>query len=397
MLTILFTYWSTIYHSFIFSKGLVDITAVDEFDMGKAMKDSDRSIILVRPLNETSSSTVSDWTIALPPGESCRVVALVPGKDQFFAVAATSSRMLRIFLQPGFSAGSANGSLRLFQSTNLGLPPLSLPGKEVVTMCSHPTLPILAVVIGWSNEDLYWRVYNFSASEGVPRGWVLGQLSMTYYPLPLSPSSNLTWIGFSDVGNLFTHDSCGCVRRLTHHRSGGGDRNPMDFPWIPVCDTRRSVKPRKRRTDCFFVVGIVENVHRPTDPNVNKLGLHDEDNEDDVLRMERIRKDDLGYGHVQAIYCKASRWPRPIPRPIVTNLPFRLPLCGVYETDQGDLEENFLRTLVLDQKPFWGLADNDDDPLEDSRLRSRRRTLLRLFAVSKASGDSHLLSDRLLR
>lgn len=361
---------------------------MDAFDSGKAVSDSDLSTILVRPLantgigRESTSNTSSDWTVSLPHGEACRAISLIIGSEEGLAVVATSSRLLRIFLQPAASAAAAGGSLQLLQATSLGLPPISLPGRDVVTMVSHPFLPILAVVVGWSNEDLQWRVFNFSITTGAPRGWAFGRLCSTFYPLPLSPSAQLTWLGFSELGNLFTHDSSGWLRRLTH-QSMMGAPHAMDFHWVPVCDTRRCVKPQHRLNDHFFVIGVVEGIHQPMDNK--KRHLEETEGVDTVAesdRTQRIRQDELGFGQVQAIYCKASRWPRPIPRPIVTTLPFRLPLCSVYETDQGKLEENYLRTLVLDQTPFWGINIDSDALLYTNRMNSRRKTLLRLFAVS---------------
>lgn len=46
-------------------------------------------------------------------------------------------------------------------------------------------------------------------------------------PLPITPLSNLMWIGFTDVGSLATYDSGGIVR-INRLNSG---------TWIPVCDT----------------------------------------------------------------------------------------------------------------------------------------------------------------
>nr|CDS23164.1 WD repeat and HMG box DNA binding protein 1 [Echinococcus granulosus] len=376
------------------SPGLADAYLMDAFDSGKAVDDSDLSTVLVRPLDNTAfgkesiSNTASDWTVNLPPGEACRAISLVLGNEESLAVVATSSRLLRIFVQPAASAVAAGGSLQLLQATSLGLPPISLPGKDVVTMVSHPSLPILAVVVGWSNEDLYWRVFNFSITTGAPRGWAFGRLSSTFYPLPLSPSAHLTWLGFSEIGNLFTHDSAGCLRRLTHQTMAGAP-HVMDFHWVPVCETRRCVKPHHRLNDCFFVVGVVEDIHHPMDTKGKSLEeAEDVDAVAESDRTQRIRRDELGFGQVQAIYCKASRWPRPIPKPIVTSLPFTLPLCGVYETDQGKLEENYLRTLVLDQKPFWGVCTDSETSLSPSRMSSRRKTLLRLFALaSKLEND----------
>nr|CUU99250.1 hypothetical transcript [Hymenolepis microstoma] len=339
------------------------------------------STIIIRPLGkgDLGSDTNSDWSARLPTGEVCRSVCLLPGDDcgsNGLAVVATSHRLLRFFLQPSSSASGSGGVLQLIQATPLGLPPISLPGKDIVTMTSHPTLPILAVVIGWSNEDLYWRVYNLSTNPGAPKGWLLGRLSSTFYPLPISPSAHLSWLGFSDAGNLYTHDSVGSLRRLTH-------QGATDFHWIQTCDTRKCIKSRARSTDCFFIVGVTENVYQPLNALKMNKNLLDDEEEYVDNNFQKAREDELGFGQVQAIYCKASRWPRPVPRPIVSTLPFRLPLCGVLQSDQGGLEENYLRTMVLDQKPFWGVPDEDlAENLENDRLKVRRKTLLRLFAMA---------------
>ncbi|VUZ39209.1 unnamed protein product, partial [Hymenolepis diminuta] len=359
------------------SAGSTETPAEDSEE--QAPNEADLSAIIVRPLGtgDLGSDTNSDWSARLPNGESCRSVCLVSGDSDGshgLAVVATSTRLLRFFLQP--SASGSGGILQLIQATPLGLPPISLPGKDIVTMASHPTLPILTVVIGWSNEDLYWRVYNLSTDQGAPKGWLLGRLSSTFYPLPISPSAHLSWLGFSDAGNLYTHDSVGFLRRLTH-------QGATDFHWIPTCDTRKCIKSRARSTDCFFVVGVTENVHQSLDGLKMNKNLLDDGEEYVDDNFQKAREDELGFGQVQAIYCKASRWPRPVPRPIVSTLPFRLPLCGVLQSDQGRLEENYLRTMMLDQRPFWGVPDEDlSENLKTDRLRSRRKTLLRLFALA---------------
>ncbi|VDO05368.1 unnamed protein product [Rodentolepis nana] len=347
----------------------------------QAPNEADLSTIVIRPLGtgDLGSDTNSDWSARLPKGEVCRSVCLLPGDDcgsNGLAVVATSLRLLRFFLQPSSSASGSGGVLQLMQATPLGLPPISLPGKDIVTMASHPTLPILAVVIGWSNEDLYWRVYHLSTNHGAPKGWLLGRLSSTFYPLPISPSAHLSWLGFSDAGNLYTHDSVGSLRRLTH-------QGATDFHWIQTCDTRKCIKSRARSTDCFFIVGVTENAYQPLGGMKMNKNLLDDEEEYVDNNFQKAREDELGFGQVQAIYCKASRWPRPVPRPIVSTLPFRLPLCGVLQNDQGSLEENYLRTMVLDQKPFWGVPDEDlAENLENDRLKARRKTLLRLFAMA---------------
>lgn len=224
-------------------------------------------------------------------------------------------------------------------------------------MASHPSLPILAVVIGWSNEDLYWRVFNLSGSNAnLARGWMFGQLSSTWYPLPLSrqlkpspialnESCRLAWWGFSDLGNLISADSTGQVRRLVHQRS----RNQSDFHWTSVCNIRALVKPANRYSDCYFVVAVVESVDGTTTGVTSSAAtaLLDGVDDDESDKTQRLKSDSLGYGQVHAIYCKASKWPRVIPRPVVARLPYRIPLCGGVDIDQADLEVSVFHNCNL--------------------------------------------------
>ncbi|VEL25753.1 unnamed protein product [Protopolystoma xenopodis] len=213
----------------------------------------------------------------MPLGEATRAVCLVPlgGNTPTcpgYAAVATSHRLLRFFVQPTTASrapgGDATGDsdhganlagssgLRLIQAGPAGLPPVCLPGYGVVAMAAHPSRPVLAVVVAMGNAgdgELSWRVYWLDGLyEGLPvvfiavalRGrlpaWTLGSGLMRWQPLPISPSfaslssrheptypleadrrgnSRLAWIGFSDCGGLFTHDSTGFARRLMHRRT----------------------------------------------------------------------------------------------------------------------------------------------------------------------------------
>lgn len=273
-------------------------------------------------------------------------------------------------------------------------------------MASHPFLPILAVVVGWSNEDLYWRVFNLAppsshGSSGVARGWLFGQLSSTFYPIPLSPvlkhslqpnaSARLAWFGFSDTGNLFTHDTSGVVRRLVHYRTSVA---ASDFHWVPVCDTRRAVKPQNRRNDCYFVVAVIESTKQPISAGdggaaSRAAALLDGDGEEEEdavageaeARMQKIKSDALGYGQVQAVYCKASRWPRVIPKPVVATLHFHIPLCGEYSFDQADLE---VGPLSLLKSPLFRRF-HPVRPLRSTAITCLRKTCSRLFSCRAVS------------
>ncbi|VDP32342.1 unnamed protein product [Schistosoma margrebowiei] len=376
------------------SKGSDDPN-LDDLNDDEQNKLYDLSRIAILPLN-VDSSNIGDasveWTTTLPPGELCDAVCLVTeeGNDKTespgYAVVATSKRLLRIFTQPSPSSSVAHSSnLRLLQINKLGLPPISLSGHHTVVLASHPNNPILAVVTCNVVGELEWRVFYLG---GIMLGsnrtaaplWMKSSLSIWQH-LPLSPPSKhtsldtsvvrLTWFGFSDTGGLFTYDSNGVVRRLIHGRS---QRHP-EFHWVPICDTRSLLKQNNRRTDNYFVVGVLESCE-------SVENLSSENKKD-------LKSNVVGFGQLQAIYCKASKWPRVFPRPVVSNISFRLPLCSM-NTDQSDLEENYLQCVISEDWPIWGpnITDANEDilsrllSLNTKSLTKRKAVLLRLFALA---------------
>ncbi|KAF7259162.1 hypothetical protein EG68_03563 [Paragonimus skrjabini miyazakii] len=388
------------------SPGSSDPTLADNIDTGEPIDYSDVGRITVLPLDTSNSgagvdSTTSEWTAKLPLGEACDAVCLVPHDDpceRGYAAVATSRRFVRVFAQPSPSVSLLRSSagLHLFQLTKLGLPPISLPGCGVVTMSGHPSKPILGVVVTTITAELHWRLYYLGgALLGQDRTksptWLTGSLS-TWDCLPLSPafsalsddrlnaylSARLTWFGFSDLGGLYTHDATGVVRRLIHGRTP----NRPEYHWVPVGDTRSHLKPSNRRSDTFFLVGILESTESLTLAHT---------------ATDSKSQCDLGLGQLQTIYCKASKWPRVFPRPVLSSLPFRLPLCSL-GADQADLEETYLRFMVNEDWPVWGpnphILEFGEVPEHDTVnsdilqtisakcLTKRKAILLRLFALA---------------
>ncbi|KER29328.1 hypothetical protein T265_03996 [Opisthorchis viverrini] len=380
------------------SPGSNDRNLADDFDAGVQLDPEDLSQIAVLPLETAGGggdTSSSEWTIKLPAGEACDAVCLVPHEDpdeRGYAVVATSKRFIRVFSQPSPSASLLRPSagLHLFQLTKLGLPPLSISGCGVVAMASHPSRPILGVVNSTVVGELAWRLFYLGgtmlgAERSPAPAWLNGVLS-TWQTLPLSPapssspssssgcsSARLTWFGFSDLGGLYTHDASGTVRRLVHGRSP----NRPEYHWIPVCDTHSVLKPSNRHSDTYFLVGVMESTESIS-----------------AQTLESEAPADAGFGQLQTIYCKASKWPRVFPRPIVSNLSFRLPLCSI-GTDQGNLEETYLRYLISEDWPVWGpnprltslrTADIDEPELLQTVsakcLTKRKGVLLRLFALA---------------
>ncbi|CAL8079519.1 unnamed protein product [Calicophoron daubneyi] len=376
------------------SPGTNDPSLADDAAAGVEIDAADISHIALLPLDTTTAGggdTAVEWVAKLPPGEACETVCLVPntdGSEKGFAVVATSRHILRIFLQPsaGTTSLRSSSSLHLFQLTKLGMPPISIPGCGVVTMSSHPSQPILAVVVSVASGELNWRLYYLGGvmfgegRTGCP-AWLTGSVAQ-WQPLPLSPApstqpdlpgvglcARLKWVGFSDLGALYTHDACGVVRRLLHGRTSGAP----DYHWVPVCDTHSLLKPSNRYSDNYFVVGVLELAESVSTTQGGESG---------------------GMGQLQVIYCKASKWPRVFPRPVVSNLPFRLPLCSL-DTDQGTLEENYLRYAIGEDWPVWGpnsripITGQDEttsaqlfDSTSNKCTMKRKGILLRLFALA---------------
>ncbi|GAA31383.2 chromosome transmission fidelity protein 4 [Clonorchis sinensis] len=379
------------------SPGSNDRNLADDFDAGVQIDPEDLSQIAVLPLETAGGggdTSSSEWTIKLPAGEACDAVCLVPHEDpdeRGYAVVATSKRFIRVFSQPSPSTSLLRPSagLHLFQLTKLGLPPLSISGCGVVALASHPSRPILGVVTSTVVGELTWRLFYLGGTMlGAERSpapvWLNGVLS-TWQTLPLSPapsnspsssgcsSARLTWFGFSDLGGLYTHDASGTVRRLVHGRSP----NCPEYHWIPVCDTHSALKPSNRHSDTYFLVGVMESTESMS-----------------AQTLESEAPADAGFGQLQTIYCKASKWPRVFPRPVVSNLSFRLPLCSI-GTDQGNLEETYLRYLISEDWPVWGpnprlaslgTVDVDEPELLQTVsakcLTKRKGILLRLFALA---------------
>ncbi|XP_036448689.1 WD repeat and HMG-box DNA-binding protein 1 isoform X1 [Colossoma macropomum] len=155
-------------------------------------------------------------------------------------------------------------------------------------------------------------------------------------PLPLSRKSYLAWMGFSAEGTPCSVDSEGVVRML--NRSMGNT-------WTPVCNTRESCKSK---SDHYWVVGIHENPQQ-----------------------------------LRCIPCKGSRFPPTLPRPAVSILPFKLPLCQT-STEKGQMEEQYWRS-VLFHNHFSFLSSSGYEVNEENQRqqeKEQQEALMKMFALS---------------
>ncbi|KAL3318008.1 hypothetical protein Ciccas_003328 [Cichlidogyrus casuarinus] len=317
----------------------------------------------------------ADWLVELPPGEACLAICLIASsKNRGFAACATSKNILRFFVQPDASILRESMRLKLIQISQATLPPVSLPGKSVLTMASHPSKPILgAVCSSYSAFELMWRVFHLSSSGST---WLQG-----WQPLPVSPAdpetqkpTRLLWFGFSDLGNVYTHDSCGVVRRLWHQKG-------RDLHWASVGDTKALVKTANQRHDRYFLVSVIEHPE-----SLLPAGADVPEGAD---RCTKLEHDPLEGPQMQVIYCKSSAYPRICPKPLVHHLPLRMSTCNLLSCDQADLEENYLRCQMAVNWPVWDTVPSIDQPTSEMHnnlltgwISKEKKILLRMFALA---------------
>eukprot|EP00731_Ephydatia_muelleri_P022174 Em0014g765a len=119
------------------------------------------------------------------------------------------------------------------------------------------------------------------------------------HSLPLSHHAKLEWIGFSDRGLLISYDSKGMVRALS---------SKYALTWIPVFNAG---KPLGNKADHYFLVGMT----------------HDPD-------------------ELRCILCKEHNYPPIHPKPVMSSLPLKIPLCES-QLESTELEERYLRLEML--------------------------------------------------
>ncbi|RZF44928.1 hypothetical protein LSTR_LSTR013118 [Laodelphax striatellus] len=152
--------------------------------------------------------------------------------------------------------------------------------------------------------------------------------------LPMSPKSTLKWMGFSDYGSLCTTDSAGYVRLLSSTKT-----------WHPIANTRQQVKAK---SDTYFVLGVNECLQT-----------------------------------IKVILCKGTEYPVLIPTPYMTEIPWKLPLCGSSQ-DKGRLEEQLWRTKLantcLSRKTLE--ADSVISSAQSKNMLDFSTTLIKLFSLA---------------
>ena len=146
-----------------------------------------------------------------------------------------------------------------------------------------------------------------------------------FNPLPLAPRSILSWQGFTDEGIPCIMDSAGFIRMIY---------KPYGSSWIQVCDSKSIAKGK---SDHFFIVGA--NLQEFT---------------------------------ARCLLVKGSRYPATVPKPVVTCLPLRVPLCGT-ENEKFINEQNYWKAKII--------TSAIEDPEITSKMEEiETQSLLKLFA-----------------
>lgn len=258
-------------------------------------------------LHFSSWDSHKDWLVDLPSGEDIRALCLGQG----WAAVATSALLLRLF--------TIGGLQREVFSLSGSAVCVSAHGEQLCVVYQRGT--------GFDGEQCLGVQL---LSLGRRRRQILDQ------PLPLSPRSHLSWMGFSAEGTPCSVDSEGVVRML--NRSLGNT-------WTPVCTTRDTCKSR---SDHYWVIGVLENPPQ-----------------------------------IRCIPCKGLRFPPTLPRPAVAVLPFKIPLCQT-STEKGQMEEQYWRSVLLhNHYSFLSLNgfEVDQDSLNHS-LKEQQELLMKMFALS---------------
>ncbi|KAJ4960748.1 hypothetical protein NE237_020658 [Protea cynaroides] len=284
--------------------------------------DNNMSTLMYRPFSSWANN--SEWSMRFE-AEEVKVVALGTG----WVAAVTSLNFLRIFTEGGLQKHilSINGPV----VTAAGL-------KDELAIVSHAShcLP--------SNDQmLEFRIFKISNATQPFCG-----------PLPLTPGSYLTWLGFSEEGQLSSYDSKGVLRVFTNQYGGS---------WLPIFSASKEQKAEGN----YWLVGL----------NMSKLFC---------------------------VVCKApDTFPQVTPKPVLTLLNLSFPLASS-DLGAGDLENEFIvNSLYLSQiqKNIDEMAASglDTTSLDDEAFNIEAaldRCILRLIAAC-CNGDKLVRATELVR
>eukprot|EP00055_Hartaetosiga_balthica_P017008 m.110681 g.110681 ORF g.110681 m.110681 type:complete len:1105 (-) comp9227_c0_seq5:2296-5610(-) len=218
------------------------------------------------------------WSIFFPKGEEIQCIAVGTGEATYVA-AATSRNYVRIYSNFGIVKG-------LFC---LAGPVVTMAAREDSLLVIHHSG---AGVQG--GQSLVGSVYNVSTQKLVVR-----------MDIPLTtPSSTITWAGFSENGAPIVADSDNIVKMLV---------SDWGSSWVPILDLNAwRDADEKRKHDSYWITGVTN---------------------DELL----------------CIICRGGEaYPQVLPRPITSSIPLCVPIVG-FEESQIPEELAFRSKLQLNQ------------------------------------------------
>ncbi|CAN6203962.1 unnamed protein product [Urochloa humidicola] len=285
--------------------------------------DKSMSTLMYRPFGSWAGN--SEWSMRFE-GEEVKAVALGAG----WVAAVTSLNFLRIFTEGG-----------------LQMHILSVSGP-IVTAAGHGDQ--LAIVSHASDslpsgdQVLDVKVFNISERAQSLSGRLL-----------LTPSSQLSWFGFSDNGQLSSYDSKGILRVFSSQFGGS---------WLPVFS---SVKARKSEDESHWVVGLDAN-------------------------------------NIFCILCKYPQsYPQVMPKPVLTILELSFPIASS-DLGANSLENEFMMRKLhlsqiqnkMDEMAALGLDTTAYDDEAFNMEAGLDRCILRLIS-SCCSGDKLIRATELAK
>lgn len=260
-------------------------------------------------LSHTMAS-LSPTVLALAGGEQCKLVciALGAGSREWSASLPNCEEIVALTASDKLVAvGTDTRFVRIFSYMGNQREILCVPGP-IVALSSHQNRLMVVYHSGVSEEEQVLACLLVDAF-----GLTLRSRTV---PLPITPRAKLTWVGYSDKGSPVTMDSFGMVRAFKGNL------------WFPVCD---SSQHSKGASDQFFII--------------------------DVSESKQV---------IQAVHCRGASFPVTHPRPMVSELAMRMPLCEI-ETEKSQWEDDLIRSSVFDM---------------DAGGKAGQEAALKLFAVS---------------
>lgn len=298
----------------------------------------DAGAVFFKPF-ELGWSSSSEWRVTLPQGVRATCLALGGPKrrpqsdeDELDPADTTAAVIL---------AATSDGFIRIFSRAGLQRAIWSVGGRVVAVAAGSCTGMIVTappVTLG-GYQELTYQLFDLQTFAPTGRGVI-----------PLAHGTVLRWLGFNDLDAPAVWDSRGVLSVLASSRSGH---------WVPVLDVR-------------------------TMDDAERADMH-------------YWPIDITWRAVVTLVLKGARATQPdpsAPRPLIHELPLRVPVLTPAGAEEAKHEETFLRLQLASMQAHAQPAqapkikDADPDVLESEMDRA---LLFTLQAACKASDQNKAL------